>query len=202
MLRQILILYGTSYGQTAKIALRMRDVLTARGYRAVTLDAEDLPHGLDMSHYDGVILGSSVVATGHQRSVTRFIREHVASFASMPTAFFSVSASAGSSDEAGRADAHRVLHDYLARLDWQPDLSATVAGAVLYTRYNPILRWFMKRAAAAHGGSTDTSRDHEYTDWDQVERFASAFADRLDELKPMTPSSSAVVRGGAKAAAV
>jgi menaquinone-dependent protoporphyrinogen oxidase len=36
-----------------------------------------------------------------------------------------------------------------------------------------MLRWYMKRASRRHGGSTDTSRDHEYTDWAQVERFAS-----------------------------
>jgi hypothetical protein len=28
-----------------------------------------------------------------------------------------------------------------------------------------------------NGGSTDTSRDHEYTDWAQVQNFAHAFAD-------------------------
>jgi menaquinone-dependent protoporphyrinogen oxidase len=29
------------------------------------------------------------------------------------------------------------------------------------------------------GLSTDTSRDHVYTDWDEVERFAEAFLERL-----------------------
>jgi menaquinone-dependent protoporphyrinogen oxidase len=29
------------------------------------------------------------------------------------------------------------------------------------------------------GVSTDTSRDHEYTDWDQVKRFAEDFLERL-----------------------
>jgi menaquinone-dependent protoporphyrinogen oxidase len=29
------------------------------------------------------------------------------------------------------------------------------------------------------GLSTDTSRDHEYTDWDQVARFAEDFLKRL-----------------------
>jgi hypothetical protein len=32
----------------------------------------------------------------------------------------------------------------------------------------------MKRASAMNGGATDTSRDHEYTDWEQVDRFADA----------------------------
>jgi menaquinone-dependent protoporphyrinogen oxidase len=29
------------------------------------------------------------------------------------------------------------------------------------------------------GLSTDTSRDHAYTDWDEVKRFAKAFLERL-----------------------
>ena len=29
------------------------------------------------------------------------------------------------------------------------------------------------------GLSTDTSRDHVYTDWDEVKRFAEAFLERL-----------------------
>ena len=55
-------------------------------------------------------------------------------------------------------------------------LSASIAGAINYTRYNLLLRWYMKSASEKNGGTTDTSRDHEYTDWAQVERFASAFA--------------------------
>jgi menaquinone-dependent protoporphyrinogen oxidase len=38
----------------------------------------------------------------------------------------------------------------------------------------------MARIAKRAGGGTDTSRDDEYTDWDEVESFAAAFADVLD----------------------
>jgi menaquinone-dependent protoporphyrinogen IX oxidase len=39
----------------------------------------------------------------------------------------------------------------------------------------------MKRIVRDKPGilSTDTSRDHEYTDWDQVERFGRDFLERL-----------------------
>jgi menaquinone-dependent protoporphyrinogen oxidase len=33
----------------------------------------------------------------------------------------------------------------------------------------------MKQISKKEGGSTDTSRDHEYTDWKSVERFAENF---------------------------
>ncbi len=37
----------------------------------------------------------------------------------------------------------------------------------------------MKHIAAKEGGETDTSRDFEYTDWDEVTRFAETFASAL-----------------------
>jgi menaquinone-dependent protoporphyrinogen oxidase len=37
----------------------------------------------------------------------------------------------------------------------------------------------MKRIARKEGGPTDTSRDYEYTDWEAVDRFADAFAAKL-----------------------
>ena len=45
-----------------------------------------------------------------------------------------------------------------------------------YTRYRPLLRWMMKRLSARAGRPTDTSRDHELTDWSQVRRFVVAVA--------------------------
>jgi menaquinone-dependent protoporphyrinogen oxidase len=98
----------------------------------------------------------------------------------MPSAFYSVSASAGSTDANGRAAAERLRDEFLKRVGWQPKLRASIAGAINYTRYNPFLRWYMKRASAKGGGSTDTTRDHEYTDWAQVERFAADFAQTVE----------------------
>ena len=47
--------------------------------------------------------------------------------------------------------------------------------ALLYRQYNFFMRWVMKRIAAKAGGDTDTSRDYEYTDWNDVRAFAGQF---------------------------
>jgi menaquinone-dependent protoporphyrinogen oxidase len=57
-----------------------------------------------------------------------------------------------------------------------------------YTKYNPLLRWIIKRTARAAGGPTDTSRDHEVTDWAQVEHFVEAFVRRM----PAPPEAAAL----------
>jgi menaquinone-dependent protoporphyrinogen oxidase len=174
--RHILILYATSYGQTAKIATRIRDVLARHGYDVTMINANELRGDIALDAFDGVVIGASVIIRGHQPSIRRFMEQHREALSCMPSAFFSVSASAGSLLPASRTAAERLREDFLKRMVWFPRLSASIAGAVNYTRYNPLLRWYMKQASRANGGSTDTSRDHEYTNWAQVEQFAEDFA--------------------------
>jgi menaquinone-dependent protoporphyrinogen oxidase len=123
-----------------------------------------------------VILGASIIARGHQPAVAGFIKGHRDELNRMHSAFFSVSASAGSVNEKGRAAARRVRDEFLLETGFNPSITESIAGAIKYTRYNYLLRWYMKKASRMNGGSTDTSRDHEYTDWNQVESFAHRFA--------------------------
>ena len=56
----------------------------------------------------------------------------------------------------------------------QPGATRPVPGALLYTRYNPVNRWMMKRI--------DTSQDYEYTDWNEVRAFADEFGARVRDV--------------------
>ena len=176
---RILIVYGTSYGQTAKIAARIGKTLTSIGHQVTLADAKALPAGLSVKAFDGVIAGASVIVGGHQKSVERFVRDHLETLNGIPSAFYSVTASAGSVHNQSRTAALLLLDRFLHRVGWHPQLSASIAGAINYPRYGFLLRWYMKRASQKNGGSTDTSREHEYTDWSQVERFAGRFAELL-----------------------
>lgn len=190
------IVYGTSYGQTAKIAGRIRDVLVQRGHDGTLANAAEPMTSVPLERCDAIIIGSSIIAGGHQKSVDRFVRAHRGLLTRVPSAFYSVSASAGSTDPKGRgrAAAERVRDEFLVRVGWQPCLKASIAGAINYTRYNPLLRWYMKWASRKGGGSTDTSRDHEYTNWTQVEQFAVNVAEVVEastESRPTSPARGA-----------
>jgi menaquinone-dependent protoporphyrinogen oxidase len=182
MAARVLIIFGTSYGQTEKIAVRIGAVLQRRGYSVEVCNAVRTKPALPVEEYSAVVVGSSIIAKGHQPAIERFVREHLTTLNRVPSAFFQVSASAGSADERGRRAAQRLLDEFVASHDWTPILSASIAGAINYTRYNFLLRWYMKRASAKHGGTTDTSRDHEYTDWAQVDRFALAIANAINPV--------------------
>ena len=55
-----------------------------------------------------------------------------------------------------------------------------MAGALPYTRYNWLIRRVMKRIAAKAGGDIDTTRNYEYTDWQDLRTFAEQFGPLAD----------------------
>jgi menaquinone-dependent protoporphyrinogen oxidase len=184
MSRHVLVIFGTSYGQTEKIAIRIAAALERRGLLPELCNAAKAKPCLPLREYAGIVVGSSIIARGHQPAIKEFVRTNVALLNEMPSAFFQVSASAGSASPHARLAARQVMCDFIADNAWTPVLSASLPGAINYTQYSLLLKWYMKRASAKNGGSTDTSRDHEYTDWIEVERFANALASeflRVDE---------------------
>jgi menaquinone-dependent protoporphyrinogen oxidase len=171
----ILIAYASTHGQTALIASRMQESLERRDIHITLVNLKERP-APELYQFDGVILGASIIARGHQPAVVAYIRNHRDELNRMRSSFFSVSASAGSANEKGRAAARRVRDEFLLETGFNPSITESIAGAIKYTRYNYLLRWYMKKASRMNGGSTDTSRDHEYTDWNQVESFSHRFA--------------------------
>jgi len=177
----IAIVYGTKYGQTTKIAERMKEVLTAAGHTVWIGCADALSGQFTALDYDGVIIGGSVIAGHHQRYLERFVRVHRDALNGMPSAFFSVSGSAAGAKEQDQANARRVLVAFLTKTGWHPGTTATIGGAMAFTKYGVFTRMLLKRISRRAGGPTDTSRDYELTDWDQVARFAGEFAASLPE---------------------
>lgn len=180
--QRILIVYGSTHGQTSKIAHRIGDLLVAVGREVTLLDAAELPRTFEPRGFDGIIVGSSITYRRHQPAVLRFVRAHRHLLSAKPSAFFSVSGAAAGSTETERDKARRCVNRFLRETGWRPAFTATFGGAMAYTRYNPLLRWITSRMSAKAGGPTDTSRDHEFTDWTQVRDFAGDFATLLPHL--------------------
>jgi menaquinone-dependent protoporphyrinogen oxidase len=177
---RIALLYGTTEGQTGIIAERMAAVLDEAGHDPVLFHAGHRPAGFSLAGYDAVVIGASVHVGSHQRYIIRFVSDHVDELNSLPSAFFSVSLTAAEGSAEAWETARSMLETFLAETGWEPDATAVVPGALTYSQYGTLKRFVMKRIAKRAGGDTDTSRDYEYTDWDEVESFAATFADALD----------------------
>lgn len=170
-----LVVFATRDGQTRKVAKRIAEVLADRGLPVVLADVDRLSAGVPADGLAGAVVAAPVRFGRHPRKIRRFVGRHRDAIDRVPTAFVSVSGAAGGHDAAHRAEARGYVERFLEETGWDPDRTATVGGAVAYTRYNPILRRVMRSIAEKEGRSTDTSRDHEYTDWNEVEGFARAF---------------------------
>ena len=173
---RILVLFATIDGQTARIAGRMADVLRADGHEVATRPARIEHSADDASAFDGVIVGGGVRVGSYAKYLAPMVQRCITGLP-IPTAFFSVCLSAGGPG-AKLTTAQGYVDSFLAETGWRPDQVASFGGALLYRRYNFLLRLVMRFIASRAGGETDTSRDYEYTDWDAVTRFARDFGAR------------------------
>jgi menaquinone-dependent protoporphyrinogen oxidase len=181
---RILVLFGTTDGHTRKIAESLRETLQEEGCRVVVVDAADRTTEAFPDEYEGVIVAASMHIGEYQRPVQHWVRAHAASLNARPSAFLSVCLAVVERRPEARADAERIMQRFLDRCGWRPATSRLVAGALPYTRYGWLKRWMMRRIVAKVGGGTDTSRDYEYTDWDDLRAFARDFVQR-HELRPL-----------------
>jgi len=172
---RVLIVFGTTEGQTAKIAGFVADRLRAKGHDARLINA-----GVDAirpppTEFDAVLLAASLHAGRYQPALIEFVRQHLAAISVCANAFLSVSLAAAGHDAEDRTGLERCVTVFVEESGWTPDRIQHVAGAFRYTEYDFFKRWAMKYIAYRKGAPTDTSRDYELTDWDELGRFVDTF---------------------------
>ena len=177
---RILLLYATTEGQTALIAERIAHTLREKAHSVDMLPADTDPARLDPAAYDAVMVGASIHYGRHPAYLCVQMSRHTDVLTARPCAFFSVSMSAGG-PRPKPAAAQRYLDKFLRQTGWQPQLTASCAGALKYSLYGPIKRRVMIVFVGLGGGNTDTTQAYEYTDGDAVERFPDAYAQRLKQ---------------------
>jgi len=170
---KLLVLYGTTDGQTAKIARFLATELRTFGVPTDVVEAGTADP--DPRDYAGVIVAASVHMGGYQPGVVRWTKAHAKALRGKPSAFLSVCLGVLQQDLAVQRDLVGIINRFEARTGWKPPRVKLVAGALKYTRYGWLKRMVMRRMAGKAGGSTDVSRDHEYTDWADLREFAEAF---------------------------
>lgn len=168
----ILLAFASSHGQTRDIACALAARLESRGHAVELADATLALPG--PAGFDAVILGSRVQNGRHAPSIERYARIHRLALAALPSAFFSVSMSAA--QHGAGPDPNGYIERFFTLTGWRPACVTAFGGALKYTRYGWLLRQVMRFIARRGGHATDTRRDHHYTDWAAVARFADHVA--------------------------
>jgi menaquinone-dependent protoporphyrinogen oxidase len=188
---KILIVYGTTEGQTRKISHFMEAILKDGGHEVTVADAAETPPSPFL--YDAVIIGASVHIHRYQSAVLHYITRHIEDLNKIPTAFFSVCLAVASDMDEEHKAAGKITNDFLEHIGWKPLMTTQIAGALKYTQYDFFTRLVMKRIAKRERRTTDTSKDHEYTDWDAVREFTAEFAVKM-KIHPIVSESIEQVR--------
>ncbi|SFU94698.1 menaquinone-dependent protoporphyrinogen IX dehydrogenase [Xenorhabdus koppenhoeferi] len=168
-----LLLYSTQDGQTKKIITRIAENLRRSG---VECDLRDLAtvKQISLAPYQKVMVGASI-RYGHFNSVLhQFVICHQKQLNQKTTAFFGVNLTARK-PEKRTAETNAYVRKFLMKSPWRPDLCNVFAGALLYPRYRWLDRIMIQFIMRMSGGETDTTKEIEYTDWAQVDRFSNEF---------------------------
>ena len=165
----ILIVFGTTEGQTRKVAQFLKTEAEKHGHRADIADATDNPPPPD--NYDVVLIGASLHMHKYQSSVFHYIKENAETLNKLTSGFFSVCLAALGTDDESLKELNEITAAFLKDTGWKPVDIEQVPGALRYSKYDFLKKMIMRMIAKKGGKDTDTSGDYEYTDWPKVKAF-------------------------------
>lgn len=173
------LIYGTVEGQTRKITEHVAERLRAQGHDIVCVDASAMPrdteHLPDLSEADAVVVAACVHQKVHQEEAVDFVLAHRSTLETKPGAFISVSLAAATG-EGGEAEAREYIERFVADTGWTPTATLAAPGALRYNEYDFFKQQIVKFVVMQKGLDVAPGKDHEFTDWDAVNRFVDGFA--------------------------
>jgi menaquinone-dependent protoporphyrinogen oxidase len=174
-MQPILVAYGSTEGQARKVAEFIAERVRRRGHRVDLIDVATPAAPQVVPTYLAAIIGGSVHQHRHQSALVHFVKDNRAWLAAMPMALFSVSLAAAMDDMDSRLEARRMLDEFADDCGLKPLAVRCIAGALKFTQYDYLKRQLMRLIARQRGQATDTSKDTEYTNWNEVEVFVDEF---------------------------
>ncbi len=169
-----LIIFSSRDGQTREIASCIANHLK----EVCECDVFDIQHvtDLDWQQYDRVLIGASIRYGHFHPMVSQFVKKHLAALQQRVGGFFSVNLTARKAEKRS-PQTNAYTRKFLLHSPWEPDCCAVFAGALRYPQYGFFDRIMIQLIMRMTGGETDASKEVEYTDWQQVARFAHEFAE-------------------------
>jgi menaquinone-dependent protoporphyrinogen oxidase len=168
----VLVVYGTTEGQTRKIAEWTTTHVRGRGHHVELRDSAALMSDLDLEAFHGFIIAASVHQQCHQDTVTNFVIAHHKLLNAGPSAFISVSLSAVLEGE--KTEAQRYVDHFVSVTGWHPRMTLFLGGALRFTEYDyfqeQIVKFIVMKGGAARGQS-----NREFTDWVALACFIDEF---------------------------
>jgi len=177
------VFYATREGQAERVAKHVATDLRARNIPADVIDVKDLKGCVEWPAYTLAFVVASVHAGHHEKEMVRFVRHFKEELTERHAPFLSLTLSQAGAEmptgtlvqrETARGDVLRMINDFMKETGWHPERVLPVAGALMYSKYNFLVKWIMKRIAHNAGFDGPADRDYEFTNWPAVDRFVTA----------------------------
>ena len=178
------VFYATHEGQAERVAHRVAvDFCKGRpGNEVDIFNVKDVKGFLDWHGYTLAFVIASVHAGHHEKEMVAFVKRWKAELTRLQAPFLSLTLSQAGAEmpansllqrQTAHEDALRMIYDFVRETGWQPTRVLPVAGALAYSKYNFLVKFIMKRIAHKAGFDGPTTRDYEFTNWGEVDRFVA-----------------------------
>lgn len=168
---KILLVYGSTEGQTRKIAEFCSTRLGDTGHEVDVRDSRRRMVDLDISQFEAVILAGSVHQKTHQESLANFTVAHRNALKSLRTLLISVSLAVAFDN--GEKEARQYVKGFTDYVGFEPTEVVLAAGALKFDQYDYYMSQVVEHVVLENRGTMHG--DREFTDWDALGNALDAF---------------------------
>ncbi|GGI91802.1 menaquinone-dependent protoporphyrinogen IX dehydrogenase [Shewanella gelidii] len=170
-MKSVLVLYYSRGGHTAKIAESIAQQIQDSGAHCDVYSIADVQQSFAWDKYDLIVMGACVLYGTYHKSVFEFVTQYQAEISAKPNAFFSVNVVARK-PEKRNPDNNKYLQKFIELSPWKPQHVKVIAGKVDYPAWRWYDRLMIQLIMKITDGPTDPKSVIDYTDWDDVKRYA------------------------------
>lgn len=171
-----LVVYGTRWGGTVKVAEKIGATLTKQGIPTHVVDAKNSP---SVKQYDIVIVGSGISAGSWTKDASCYLKNHAEELREKKTALFVSCGAVEKEDQKERDADYDSLLVAVARKYGLSPVSYGFFGGILdfkanYTLFEKLIVTLSKNKLKRLG--IDTTKPYDFRDWNQIETWAKTIA--------------------------
>ena len=164
-----LIIYSSTDGHTKTICKRLTSYLNDGD--KIKIISIDEAKKIELFAFNKIIIGASIRYGKHSKNLYKFVNSNKNVLDKIQSIFFSVNVVARKLEKS-TPDTNPYIKKFLKISNWRPKKIGVFAGKVDYPNYGFFDRYIIKFIMFLTKGPTDTSRSYEFTNWDNVKKFA------------------------------
>ncbi len=170
-----LLLTSSTDGQTEKIMRVIAAEMLINDYEMMNIHEDIMQKGqkIDWKAYDKIVIGASIRYGHYHKNLYQFIEKYAHELNQKTAYFFGVNLVARKIGK-NTPQSNSYTKKFLKKIKWKPTKSAVFAGACRWSMYNFWQTKIIQFIMIITKGPTDTTKDVEFTDWNNVCSFAKS----------------------------